>query len=150
MPDGVTARHFLPNLYVGQSQKEITHNEALLRIDALLHPVIEDRLSAPPAPLDMTHDGKCWLVGAAATGLWTGKTSQIARWSAGSWRFLEPVAGMSIWMTAESQRLFYIAGSWLEPAAITEPAGGAVIDTEARATITAIVTHLRAISNIPL
>ena len=58
-----TPRHQLPYLAVGQAQKEITHNQALVRIDALLQPLVEAELSAPPASLAESQAGKCWLVG---------------------------------------------------------------------------------------
>jgi Protein of unknown function (DUF2793) len=149
MPDDATARHLLPNLYVGQSQKEITHNEALARIDALLHPVVQAELALPPTGLTSSSDGLCWLIGSAPTDLWEGKAGQIARWSGGSWRYLLPVAGMSIWLVSGAKRLFYIAGNWISPDTINAPVGGTVIDIEARASITEILYHLRQISNIP-
>lgn len=65
MPQPETARHHLPMLAVSQAQKEITHNEALVLVDALLHPIIEDRLSIPPVAT-VADIGKCWLVGTAA------------------------------------------------------------------------------------
>lgn len=143
-----TARHALPNLFVGQSQKEMTHNEALARIDALLHPVIEDRLSAPPTGLDVGDDGICWLIEPVATGIWAGKERQIARWSGGSWRYLLPAGGMSLWNASDELRHFYIDGDWVAEPAIADPAGGSVIDIEARAAIDAILSHLRRISSI--
>lgn len=149
MPDDVTARHSLPNLYVGQSQKELTHNEALARIDALLHPVVEAKATAAPAGLTDASDGLCWLIGSPAIGQWTGRSGQIARWSGGSWRYIAPVAGMTLWLESDEKRLFYIAGVWLAPDAINSPVGGAVIDSEARAAVTAILDHLRQISSIP-
>ena len=149
MPDSTTKRHLLPNLYVGQSQKEITHNEALARIDALLHPVVEAQMTAPPAGLTDSSDGLCWLIGSSATGLWEGRSGQVARWSGGSWRYLEPVSGMTIWLVSGGKRLFYIAGAWVEPSAINSPVGGTTIDTEARAAVVAILDHLRQISSIP-
>lgn len=36
-----TSRWQLPLLAVGQTQKEVTHNEALARVDALLVPAAE-------------------------------------------------------------------------------------------------------------
>lgn len=149
MPDDVTARHSLPNLYVGQSQKELTHNEALARIDALLHPVVEAKLMAPPIGLSDSSDGLCWLIGSAATGIWAGRSGQVARWSGGSWRYIKPVPGMTLWSASGNKRLFYIAGAWVEPSAINNPSGGTVIDTEARAAVVAILNHLRQISSIP-
>ena len=149
MPDTATKRHLLPNLYVGQSQKEITHNEALARIDALLHPVVEAKLTTPPAGLMDSSDGHCWLIGSPPTGQWEGRSGQIARWSSGSWRYLEPVSGMTLWLVSGNKRLFYIAGMWVEPSAINSPFGGTVIDVEARAALIAILDHLRQISSIP-
>lgn len=148
MPETATARHALPNLFVGQSQKEITHNEALARIDALLHPVIEAELATPPTPSVAADDGKCWLIASSATGLWSGKERQIARWSAGSWRFLRPVEGTALCDKNSGKRRFYIDGLWTAPAAIADPAGGAVIDVEARAALVAILQHLRAVRAI--
>lgn len=149
MPDIATKRHSLPNLFVGQSQKEITHNEALARIDALLHPVVEAKLTAPPAGLTDSSDGLCWLIGSPATGQWSGRSGQVARWSGGSWRYIAAVAGMTLWLVSGNKRLFYIAGAWVEPSAINSPVGGTSIDTEARAAVLAILDHLRQISSIP-
>lgn len=148
MLDDFTRRHSLPNLYVGQAQKELTHNEALARIDALLHPVAEAKLAEPPAGLTDISDGLCWLIDSAATGAWLGRAGQLARWSGGSWRYIMPVAGMTLWLASEGKRLFYIAGAWVEPNAIDNPAGGSVIDVEARAATIAILEHLRQISYI--
>jgi Protein of unknown function (DUF2793) len=149
MPQSATARHALPNLFVGQAQKEITHNEALARIDALLHPSVQATLAAPPAPLGDESDGLCWLVAPAATGIWAGKSKQMARWSAGSWRYLPPVEGMSIWHVADQVRYFYMDGDWLHGDAIAAPAGGSTIDAEARTAINLILAHLRAAGSIP-
>ena len=148
MPNDVTRRHLLPNLYVGQAQKELTHNEGLARIDALLHPVAEARLAAPPVGLTDASDGLCWLIDSSATGAWLGLTGKLARWSGGSWRYIMPVAGMTLWLASADKRLFYIAGEWVEFNAINDPTGGTVIDAEARVAITAILDHLRQISCI--
>lgn len=148
MPQTATARHALPNLFVGQAQKEITHNEALARIDALLHPTVQATLAAPPSSLGDESDGLCWLIAVASTGAWSGKSDQIARWSGGSWRFIGPVEGMSIVHVAEQVRYFYKDGVWVAGSAIANPAAGAVIDAEARTAVNAILGYLRAIGSI--
>jgi Protein of unknown function (DUF2793) len=110
---------------------------------------VEAELVLPPSGLASSSDGLCWLIAAAATGQWEGRTGQIARWSGGSWRYISPVEGMTMWLASGSKRLFYIAGAWNSPSAISSPVGGAVIDLEARAAIEAILGHLRQVSNIP-
>ena len=82
----MTARYRLDLLQSGQAQKEITHNEALIRADILLQSAVESRtLTAPPgAPVE----GQCWVVAAAATGAWAGRSGEIACWSAGGWLFV--------------------------------------------------------------
>lgn len=147
MPDLETSRHKLPLLAVAQAQKEITHNEALVRIDALLHPVVQDELSVPPALTD-ADTGKCWLVAASPTGEWAGKTGNIAIWIGGGWRFCEPTEGMRARLQSQNSDRFCSAGSWITPPAIPNPASGAVVDAEARSAIVLLLAHLRLIGQV--
>lgn len=137
-----TPRFALPLLAVSQAQKEMTHNEALTLIDALVHAVVEaGPLAEPPiAPAE----GKCWIVGAAATGVWADNVSSIALWTAGGWRFLLPRAGVEVIRLVDSARLRFDGEAWLEPAMVAAPAGGATIDSEARAVIAELILHLEA------
>jgi hypothetical protein len=72
-----TGRHRLPLLAVSQAQKEITHNEALVMIDALLHMAVEAALSAVPAVTD-NDIGKSWIINGTPAGAWANKAGQIA------------------------------------------------------------------------
>src|SRR3546814_7062671 len=87
-----TARFQLPLLAAAQAQKEVTHNEALTLLDALVQPVVEagPQNSPPLAPAV----GQCWLVGAAPTAEWSEAAGTIALWTAGGWRFAAPFAGI--------------------------------------------------------
>lgn len=144
MPEFETARHQLPLLAVSQAQKEITHNEALARIDALLHPVVQDQLAAPPMLTDLDF-GKCWLITGLPTGDWAGKPGQIAIWVSGSWRYSVACEGMRIRLLSSGLDLVYIDGLWVAPPTIPIPMSGTLIDVEARAAITALLEHLRAL-----
>ncbi|HJW41370.1 MAG TPA: DUF2793 domain-containing protein [Rhizomicrobium sp.] len=71
-----TPRSALPLLAAAQAQKHVTHNEALLQLDALLFARFLDRdLTAPPSS---PADGDTYLVHAGASGDWTGKDGEIA------------------------------------------------------------------------
>lgn len=139
-----TGRHQLPLLAVSQAQKEITHNEALVRIDALLHPVVEDQRATPPA-LTNADIGKCWLISSAATGEWAAKTGQIACWIGGGWRYFSPVDAMRIRMKSEETDLIWLGDAWIVAPSIPDPTDGAVIDVEARAAIAALLSYFRTI-----
>ena len=69
-----TTRYGLPLLQSGQAQKEITHNEAVGRIDALLHLVVESRRAAVPGATN----GTASIVAAGAVGIFAGQVGQIA------------------------------------------------------------------------
>jgi Protein of unknown function (DUF2793) len=144
MAENTTSRHLLPFLAVAQAQKEITHNEALIRIDALLHPVVEDEIATPPVLL-AADAGKCWLIAEPATGIWQGKAGQIACWTGGSWRYVPPVQSMTVRNTASSTDVVWVNGQWIPAPTIADPQSGAVIDTEARAAIIALLSHFRMI-----
>ena len=144
MPDLETGRHRLPLLAVSQAQKEVTHNEALILIDALVHMAVENTLSLPPVVAD-ADTGKCWLIGAAPIGVWAGRQGQIAIWTGGSWRFSLPQNGMRLWNKAAVRQSHFNAGQWISGPVIPAPVSGAIIDVEARAALASILQFLRSI-----
>jgi hypothetical protein len=155
----MSPRFRLPFILPGQAQKELFHNEALLRVDLALHPAVE--AGSATAPPGQPEEGQCWIVAAGATGDWADRVDRLAMWSDGGWRFLEPVAGMVVWNKAQSIPLRWTAGGWgggeadcsavriagqqvVGPrlSALPSPSGGTVIDVEARAAIAAIAAAL--------
>jgi hypothetical protein len=100
----------LPLLEASQAQKHVTHNEALLTLDALLHLAVLSRAlnAAPPTPAD----GDRYLIAASATGEWAGRSGQIAFREAASWRYAVPKAGWRIWVVAENAFLVFDGAVW--------------------------------------
>lgn len=157
---GTTDRYALELLASGQAQKEVSHNEALFRIDALLHAAVESRsLAAPPAA---PSPGQCWLVADGASGEWAGQAGKLAQFSAGGWRFIAAQEGCLVWVRAEGTFARrtpwgWNVGDWPANAvvvggnkvlggrqpAIALPAGGALVDAEARSAIASIILALR-------
>lgn len=106
-----TPRLGLPYLIASQAQKEVTHNEALNTIEALLQPTVQsNNLTIPPTGIE----GNIYIVGIGATGAWTGKDGNLAQYIGGAWKFYVPFEGMQIWNIATSQRMIYTAGTWKE------------------------------------
>jgi hypothetical protein len=98
----------LPLIAAAQSQKHVTHNEALAIGDALIHLAVLSRmLASPPAsPLD----GERYLIAAGADGLWSTHDGELAFYLDGVWRFATPRAGWRLWSVAE-EKLFVFDGS---------------------------------------
>lgn len=155
-----TTRHGLPLLVPGQAQKELFHNEALSAVDALLHPAVEATGATEP-PADPLL-GRCWILGATPTGAWAGRAQALATWTEGGWRFRPPVAGMRAVLRATREPVEWDGIRWREGEivgarvmvggqqvvgargeSIAAPAGGAVVDAEARATIAMVLGALR-------
>lgn len=122
----------------GQTQKEVTVNEALIAIDFLLGSAVEGLISAPPAAPAV---GKAWIVGPAATDAFAGHSDDIAGWTEGGWRFVRPSQGMHLY-DREAAALRYYIGGWSIISAPGLPVGGTTIDVEARACIAALVAAL--------
>ena len=142
-----TPRFRLPLLIPGQGQKEITHNEALLLLDAAIGSVAERRDIISP-PTDAV-EGQCWLVPPGAMLDWQGRSDQLAVWSAGGWRFLALPEGSTVFVNGEQRRIRRVGGAWLDDgpagapaAAVERPAGGMVVDAEARATINLLIDRM--------
>lgn len=138
----VTPRFSLPLLATAQAQKEMTHNEALVLIDALVQLAVEAGPQAdPPADPD---EGQCWLVGAAPTGGWAGRAHAVAVWTAGGWRFAVPREGLRAWRIGDGAWIRFEEGTWMVPSTLAAPSGGSVIDSEARAVIGGLILLLEA------
>ncbi|MBL6938825.1 MAG: DUF2793 domain-containing protein [Alphaproteobacteria bacterium] len=111
-----TPRSGMPLLAAAQAQKHVTHNEALMQLDALLYARVLDRdLAAPPAS---PADGDAYLVNAAAAGVWTGQSGKIAAALDGAWRFYPPFTGLSLYVADEQKLIVFDGASWLDYAAI--------------------------------
>jgi Protein of unknown function (DUF2793) len=143
MPASSTPRHQLPYLAVGQAQKEITHNEALVRIDALLQPLVEAELSIAPVIPAGAQAGKCWLVGAAPSVEWAGKYKQIACWDGYGWQFIVPTEMMRIRNKTLSADMVFTGTSWTPPTPLADVSGGNVVDIEVRNTLNQLLIRLR-------
>lgn len=137
-----TPRFALPLLAVAQAQKEVTHNEALTLLDALVHAAVEAGPLAAP-PLDPA-EGQCWIVGAAPTGAWAGQENAFAIRTGGGWRFAPPRGGMRATRLADGAQLRFDGSAWASPATIAAPSGGSTIDSEARSAISTLILHLAA------
>jgi hypothetical protein len=86
-----TPNHRLPLIRASQAQKHITHNDALLALDAILQLSVESRTGPTPPPA--AGEGERFLVPDGATDAWAGHHGQIAAWQGGVWRFLEARPG---------------------------------------------------------
>lgn len=105
-----TPRSALPLLAAAQAQKHVTHNEALLQLDALSSARLLDRdLAAPPAS---PADGDAYLVAAGASGDWTGQSGRIAFAVDGAWRFYAPFAGLMAYVADEAAFLVFDGAAW--------------------------------------
>lgn len=135
-----TARHALPFLFAGQAQKEFFVNEALARIDALLHPVIAGERADPPAAPE---PGDCYLVAPGATGAWQGHDRAIASWAAGTWLFSAPVEGAGVRDGGSGALFVYnAAAGWQRVTVAGAPSGGGIQDAEARAVIATVLAAM--------
>lgn len=154
-----TTRLALPLLAPGQAQKEMYHNEALLRLDLSLHGhAMAADAEIPPEDPEL---GQCWILGSAPEGAWIGHSGDLAGWTEGGWRFLSPCEGMRIWLGVDGGFALFSDGYWNFGAtygrvivagqqvigprgpAIMEPTGGVVVDAEARAAILAVLLAMR-------
>lgn len=155
----VTPRHGLPYIVAGQAQKELTHNEALVSLDALTAAsAVSEGMNTPPT---MPTPGQCWIVGSAPEAGWEGHAHAVACWTDGGWRFLAARTGMRVWIEDRQLWATRTATAWVvgdvfgqrlmldgmqvcgpRLAGVAGPAGGAVQDVEARAALSQLIARL--------
>lgn len=100
----------LPLLVPNQSQKEITHNEALVIIDNLLNNgVINKDLTIPP---ENPAQNSLYIVAKNAIDVWMGKDNQLAYFDNG-WHFFEPSAGTMYWVSNKNCLYIFDGVDWI-------------------------------------
>lgn len=101
----------LPYIIAAQSQKHVTHNEALRALDAVVQiGVISGDLAAPP---DHPTEGDRYIVAAFPSGAWAEQAGKIAAWQDGAWAFYAPREGWLAWIAAEARLYVYASGDWI-------------------------------------
>ncbi|MBX9908974.1 MAG: DUF2793 domain-containing protein [Beijerinckiaceae bacterium] len=105
-----TPRLTLPLLAAGQAQKHVTHNDALTRLDALVHLAVQSRSqTTPPASPDAL---AAYIVPPAGTGVFAGRTDDLAIFEDGGWSFLEPRPGWQAWIADEAEHHVWTGTQW--------------------------------------
>jgi len=117
----------LPFIAQGQAQKEVTHNEALRILDALVQmSVISRSETDPPAS---PSDGDRYIVASDGTGAWAGWDLNVAYWVDGAWTKLAPQPGWRAWVEDEARLVIWTGAAWEPVEGI--PESGAVIQNAA-------------------
>lgn len=107
-----TPRLSLPFIQTAQAQKEVTHNNALNLLDALMRPVVMSMsVNTPPGSPTA---GDCHIVGGSPSGAFTGHTNKIAYYSENGWIFLAPFKWLEIVNEADDTRYVYNGTAWVE------------------------------------
>lgn len=93
-----------------QSQKEVTVNTALTRIDALLNTGAKSRVTNTPPGSPAS--GDLYIVGASPTGAWAGQAYQLAYFDQ-VWKFIAPGMGIILWVNDESLSYTFNGTAWV-------------------------------------
>ncbi|MFW0776980.1 MAG: DUF2793 domain-containing protein [Rickettsiales bacterium] len=94
-----------------QAQKEVTVNQALTRLDAILNIGAISRTTDTPPGSPAESD--LYIVGSSPTGEWGGHANEIAYYEQ-NWKFIVPNEGMSLWVSDESTIYLYDGSAWIQ------------------------------------
>ncbi len=105
-----TTRLILPLMSAAQSQKHITHNDAIIKLDQIVQlSVISSALASPPVS---PTEGDRYIIGSSATGAWAGKDLNVAYYVNGLWTFLIPRIGWQAYDETVNTMLVWTGSAW--------------------------------------
>ena len=108
----------MPLLAAAQAQKHVTHNDALLRLDAVVQLSVKDRdLTSPPGS---PSDGDRYIPASGASGDWQDWDLNIAWYVDGVWTKLVPRGGWIAYVEDEGLVLIHDGTNWVKLPAATE------------------------------
>jgi hypothetical protein len=101
----------LPYLLAAQSQKHVTHNEALRLLDTFVQLTVFSRTVATPPATPV--EGDRYIVAASPAGAWVGQATKIAAYQDAAWMFFTPKEGWLTWIADENVALAYDGAAWI-------------------------------------
>lgn len=123
----------LPFVEAAQAQKHVTVNEAIRKVDALLHLSVLSR--ALPHPPEEVEEGARYIVGIGADDMWTGHEGEVAALIDGAWTFFTPRAGWRAFDEGAGSLLIHDGENW----ASVSDAGSCVISPAGAATTLTLI-----------
>ena len=101
----------LPELEPAQTQKYLTVNQALQRLDALVNLTVFNRTqSSPPTS---PSPGDRYIVGPAATGAFANQENRVALLLGSNWIFFTPSEGWRAYDQTENRHIAFNGTSWI-------------------------------------
>ena len=139
----------IPELAQQQANPDVTHNEALQIIQALLKGVVDRAVNTPPGS---PTDGDAYIIGAAPTGAWAGRANAIAVRVGTVWRFIpgnddagSAIAigarheGLTLWVNDENVRYTWSGSAWVQASIaasqVTNTPAGNIAATDVQAAL---------------
>lgn len=120
------------------NQNLVVNSSAFSILDVLVDKTVKSRgVNTPPGS---PADGDAYIVGSSPTGLWSGKSAQIAYWrtSAGVWQFIVPLEGWAVRVQDDDdangapKEYIYTGSAWTLPD-LTGGATGMTISSKSAA-----------------
>lgn len=118
----------LVELSNGASQALVVNTGGYSILDQMVDRTVKSRgVNSPPST---PADGDSYIVGTSPTGLWAGKSNQIAYWrnSSGVWQFIVPLEGWTVRVQDDDdangipKEYGYTGAAWVRPeGALTNP-----------------------------
>ncbi|WP_072370689.1 DUF2793 domain-containing protein [Hyphomicrobium sp. NDB2Meth4] len=100
----------LPYIMAAQSQKHVTHNEAIRALDAIVQLSVLDRdLSEPP---ESPAEGARYIVADSPIGAWADHAGDIAAYQDGAWMLYAPREGWIAWVADEETAVVFSGSAW--------------------------------------
>lgn len=113
MTQNVTPNLALDYLMPEQAQKHVTLNDAIRRLDGLVHlSVASTTLTQPPAA---PKNGARFLVPSNPTGAWADHDGDIAIFEDTGWQFVQPQKGWRLWEEDTKTLKVFDGTSWVSP-----------------------------------
>lgn len=112
----------IPFIDQSQGTPEVTHNEALLLLQAVTNGVIDRGVNTPAVGPTI---GDAYIIGSAPTGAWAGRANCVTIWSGTAWDFIPgetsagtPITmgarqeGMRVWVRDEDALYIWSGSAW--------------------------------------